>query len=109
MKTLPDQPVEGQLVRREVGGDFFRRVENRGRTNGLVSILDFLFVFEETRLLEGIIRAEMRADQVKGLECGFHGDAGRIGAHIGDQTDRFAGTQFDPFIELLGDEHGLLG
>ena len=68
----------------------------------------FLFL-KKRGLFEDIIRAELLTDEVKGLERGFHGDAGRIGAHVGDQTDRFTGTQFDPFVELLGNEHGFLG
>ena len=36
-------------------------------------------------------------------------DIGRVGPHIGDQTDRVTFTQVNTFVQLLGNRHRALG
>ena len=66
-------------------------------------------VFEKSGFVHDIFGPESLADQFEGFLGCFRRNSGGIGSHIGDQTDRFARSQIDAFIQLLGNDHGFFG
>ena len=53
--------------------------------------------------------AEIFADQLAHLGQRIVGNLGRVGTHVGDESDRaFFASQIDAFIQALGDHHGAL-
>ena len=74
-----------------------------------MGILRFFTIFKKSRLFQRIIVAKFFTDESQGLVGGLSGDAVGIGAHVGDKTDGFTRPQFDTFIKLLSDQHGLFG
>src|SRR5260221_11666490 len=63
---------------------------------------------EVTRMLERVGRAELLRDDVLRLLERALGDVERVGAHIGDETDRRGRPERCPLVELLGQDHGPL-
>ena len=49
---------------------------------------------------------EHLADERTCILDGFFRDAGRIGAHVGDEPGKLAITYIHPFVELLRQRHG---
>ena len=64
--------------------------------------------------LEGIrrfrqeLRAVLLADQLAYFGDRVVRDAGRVGTHVGDQTDGTFVAEIDAFVQALGDHHGAL-
>ena len=51
--------------------------------------------------------AEERFDHLPCLDQRLLGDAGGVGTHIGNQSQGSEVAQFESFVQLLGDHHGL--
>ena len=107
--ALPDQLVQRVLIGIEVGADGFRRDRDRGRTDRFVRLLGVLGLgLEQSGAGRHIVRAVALEDQRADLGERLLGEVDRIGAHVGDQTDRTA-AGIDALVQLLGDPHGALG
>ena len=65
--------------------------------------------FVEIRLLRHIDLTEAVIDECARRLLRFGSDAHRVGADIGDQTDRALAANIDALVELLGDHHRALG
>ena len=70
--------------------------------------LRFLLLFVRIWRLRNVWIAILRFDVLANFRQRIIGDSGRIGSHVGDQTDGTFLTQFHAFIEPLGDHHGAL-
>ena len=70
----------------------------RRRANGFVRALGIFFLFKRIRRLRQIMRPVVRADIFTHFSERLRGNPGRIGSHIGDQTDLALFTEFHAFI-----------
>ena len=106
-EPLPDQGVELQLVLAQI---LFHRLRSQLRlsgTDGLMCILGLLARHIDIGLFWQIILAEVRLNVAAGLILCHLGKAGGVGTHVGDKTHGPLVAQFQTFIELLGQHHGL--
>ena len=97
-EAVPDERVEIQLVLLEEGRNALGVVLDAGRTNRLVRVLRALLRAIDVRLLGDIVGAEALRDvAADGIE-GVVREPGRVGAHVGDETDRAFLAELDAFI-----------
>ena len=68
-------------------------------------VLDFGLVLR--RCFGKVLCAECIGDHLTGSRLRFGRDGRRVGAHVGDQANRFAFTDVDALIQLLRDLHRL--
>ena len=106
--TVPDQPVELQLLGVEVGRQALGRTPDAGGADGLVGLLRALAPGAVVPWPLGVVAAEVLLDVLRGLLQGLLGHGHRVGAHVGDQAHALAAAQVDALVELLGDAHGPL-
>ncbi len=108
-KALPDELVDLVLVFLEVLLHRIRMARHRGRTNRLVRLLRRFSRLVGVRRLGQKFLAEVFADQLAHLRQRVVGNLGRVGTHVGDESDRaFFAAQIDAFIQALRDHHGAL-
>ena len=103
--AFPDQLVELRLIARERPGKRFRGARDGGRPDRLVRLLRIPCAgAKDARLARHVAGAERLRDVVANLRHRLGREGGRVGAHVGDETDR-AITGVDTLVELLGDAH----
>ncbi len=102
----PDQVVETGLLPRELPLDLLWRPAHVGGTDGLVGVLHVLPLALTALTSVHVLLSEACGDVPRGLLRGPVADADRIGAHVGDQSDRAGAAQVDALVQLLGDGHG---
>ena len=107
-KALPDEIVEFELVFLQVLFYRVRRVKNGSGANSLVGVLCALLGLIGSGLVRQVVGAEPLGDKFSQFLHGLIADAGRVGAHVGNQTDRALFAQLDAFIEPLRQRHGAL-
>ena len=78
----------------------------RGRTDGLVCCLRCFLLFIDVRRLRQVILAVLRHDVLAHFRQSFVRNAGGIGTHISNETDRTFFAQFHTLIKALRDHHG---
>ena len=74
-----------------------------------MGILGRFFIGIKMGFSGDIFLAEFVLDIISDSRQGLLGNPGGIGPHIGDQTDQSLIPHLDPFIEFLGQKHGLFG
>src|SRR2546430_1607482 len=105
-RPLPDDRVELQLVGFEVPLHTVRGPRKIRGPDRLVRLLRALRTgLVVARLIDRVGRAEFLRDDLTRLVERALGDVERVGAHIGDETDRGALPDRDAFIELLRQDH----
>ncbi len=80
----------------------------RSRANRLVRSLRVLLLFERVGRLGQVSRAIFLANVFAHFLDGLGSNPGRIGTHVGDQTDQAFVAQFHAFIQALRNHHGAL-
>src|SRR5690606_12322043 len=77
--------------------------------DGLVGLLRALLLLAGPEAGRGgdVALAEALARPVTAGRGGFRRDAGRVGAHVGDEADGALAADVDALVELLGGAHGL--
>src|SRR5262245_23130681 len=108
-EPLPDKPVERQFVLLQIWRDLVRRAIGRSRADRLVRVLRVLLRAIVDRFFGQIFFAVLPDDEVADFRERALGDARRIGAHVGDQSDRAFAAEFDAFVQPLRDLHCFLG
>src|SRR6185437_3864551 len=99
-------PVETKLLIREISPDRLRRVLDVGGTNGFVRVLGLLLLLADILVRLGWkISCAQLGDKLTHIRNRVGADAGRIGTHVGDQTDRTFISDLNTLIEPLGDSH----
>ena len=88
--------------------DRLRVVLHRGRADRFVRVLRVLLRLVDVRLLGHVVGAERPADELADVGDRLLRHARRVGAHVGDETDRAFARQLDAFVQLLRDHHRLL-
>src|SRR5690606_23095662 len=96
---------ELELGRIEERLDALRRVLHRRRTDRLVRVLRLLARAVDRRLLRQVLLAVAGLDELARVRLRLGRDAGRVGAHVGDETDRALAAELDALVELLRDAH----
>ena len=87
--ALPDQGVQPKLIRFQVLFDVVRQNVGGRRTNGLVRFLGILRLgLVDSRLVRQPLFAVELHDHVANMPDRFLGQVERIGAHVGDETNR---------------------
>ena len=107
-ESLPDELVDLVFILLQILLDLVWMAHRRSRANGFVGSLRFLLLFVRIWRLRNVWIAILRFDVLANFRQRIIGDSGRIGSHVGDQTDGTFLTQFHAFIEPLGDHHGAL-
>ena len=107
----PDELVEPILLAVQVAAHRLGRARRIGRPNRLVRLLRALLLLAtpEAGRIGQVARAELALDPAARALRRVNGDAGGVGTHVGDQTERALGAQVDTLVELLGGAHGALG
>ena len=85
-----------------------RMAHGRARTDGFVRILRVLLRLVGVGRLRQELRAVFLPNQLAHFGQRFIGNAGGVGTHVGDQTNRALVAEIDAFIQPLGDHHGAL-
>src|SRR5690606_36587814 len=100
----PDELVEPELVAVEVVLVGLGRACGVRRADGLVGLLRALLLLAGPQAGRGgdVALAEALARPVTAGRRGFRRDAGRVGAHVGDEADGALAADVDALVELLG-------
>src|SRR6185295_8943882 len=107
-EAVPDQLVELPLVLFEETPDRLRRQVEAGGADRLVGVLRSGLRRIDVRLCGQGVRAVGGGDVLAPAHERLLGHAGRVGAHVGDETGRAAVADLAPFVEPLGEGHGAL-
>ena len=108
-KTAPDQAVQPVLLAGEVALHLFRRQRRVGGADGLVGVLRPGLSLVDPCGRRIVALAVAGADHVLCLRLRLHGDAQRVGTHVGDKAHRSLAGDVHALIQLLGDGHGAAG
>src|SRR5260370_2844795 len=107
-EATPDQIVQLELISRQVGFHGLRSQRYIRGTDCLMCILCCRLRLTRTSLTDiGLAKSFSNVSFYLSL-CLIR-DTGRVGTHIGNQTLMAACSQFNTFVELLGQTHGFLG
>ena len=108
-EALPDQPVERELVLGEEARQHLGLARHRARADRLVRFLRALLGLVDGRRVGQVLAPQPPGHPLAGLLLRLRGHAHRVGAHVGDETDRALVAELDALVELLGQHHRLLG
>ena len=104
-RPLPDQPVQAQLLGREVVGERVRVPAEARRADRLVGLLGALALgLVDAALGHRVGRAVAIGDDLARLAHGHAGHRGRVRAHVGDEPD-LSLARVDALVQVLRDRH----
>ncbi len=107
-EAVPDQPVELELVRLEPGRGGLGREVEVGRADRLVGVLRSLLRGVDVGLVGQLVGAVAGGDQLAHAGDRLVGDAGRVGAHVGDEAELAAIADHPSLVEPLRQRHRAL-
>src|SRR6266404_907347 len=106
-KTPPDQIVELKLIGSEIWLDKLRCQCHICWANRFMCVLGGRFGLRCTSLSNIGLTKFLPEIRLQTRLC-FIGDTRGVGTHIGNQTLKSTPAEFNPFVKLLGQAHGLL-